>query len=523
MDFLLEKLRHNMAELSVQGDDFTRRICQLYITFEEFLEQQKLAEMSGAYEDTRSLYSGSEQNTTLDSSYTVDKTMTNISHSELDGYLDAPDVSVYTAHSTNAAAEASTEQAPKEKVPARSAVLESSTRGHHKCRYKRGHRKSYNSSRSVAATKSARDCHETVDAEYSEVVKNLSTAGTREVLPSRSYSDGDKDSVVCYAGTNSVDSGYKSSCPTPELSESIGHDNKQTVADKQNYPRSRILMGTKVISRNSPYADKNLEQLLYLRQSILIAMQRYEQQKSKSSPSPSFRPRSLSASTSGYQYGRSKMRHQARPLISSYPSSRTQSPSYSRFFSTENMLDTSKRERFVVPQSYTPTSDDRYWHSSLASLRMQQERSSWRGSARRVTSLSSELLASPVSPQAGGVSEVAKCMLEIVDDLQSQYLFHGESPPGAARSAKTSSAAARLGVKCGVASRPSKQPTDYHVYEEIMYDLAANRLDSHKPPPLPRRPDSILFNTATSSKKFSLQGDARQNYFPKQKNILSPL
>ncbi|KAL7641797.1 UNVERIFIED_CONTAM: hypothetical protein RMT77_007671 [Armadillidium vulgare] len=41
MDKLLQKLRQNMAELSLQGDDFTRQIWQMYATFEEFIDHQQ--------------------------------------------------------------------------------------------------------------------------------------------------------------------------------------------------------------------------------------------------------------------------------------------------------------------------------------------------------------------------------------------------------------------------------------------------------------------------------------------------
>ncbi|KAJ8884922.1 hypothetical protein PR048_011118 [Dryococelus australis] len=360
-------------ELSVQGDDFTRRICHLYITFEEFLEQQKLAGRPDIHYDGSNHYNVQVTKRVEDSSGIVGKITRRCPRRVL-GYSDSEDASNNLIPPANTLGETRMKETLNDKIQISSTVLECSGTCHHKCRYKRGHRKAYNSSRSLRTVKCVSDFNETGDTGYTEVMKELSTSDLNEMLPSRVNSDGEKDSTVCYAGTNSVDSGYKSSCPTPDLSEIIGHENKQTLVDRQAYARSRILMGTKVINRPSQYADRNLEQLLYLRQSILIAMQRYEQQKSKSCPSPSFRPRSLSASTSGYQYGKQRLKHQARPLISSYPSSRTQSPSYNpRILPTENTLDLINYDNFALPDSYTSTSDDRYWYSSSANLRMQQE------------------------------------------------------------------------------------------------------------------------------------------------------
>lgn len=121
--------------------------------------------------------------------------------------------------------------------------------------------------------------------------------------------EGDRDSIG-YAGSSSIDSGYKSFCPTPELPDSSFYGTDRSHPYSGYYPDSssltqgrgskpRIMMGTKVISRqgqmsptslrespvsrrsDSSLYDVNLDHLMYLRQSLLSAIQKCESSKAE--------------------------------------------------------------------------------------------------------------------------------------------------------------------------------------------------------------------------------------------------
>lgn len=63
------------------------------------------------------------------------------------------------------------------------------------------------------------------------------------------------DSLSCggYAGTNSIDSGYKSACPTPDLSDSLYPESlfMRGSSGGLTSPRPRITMGTRMMSRTT--------------------------------------------------------------------------------------------------------------------------------------------------------------------------------------------------------------------------------------------------------------------------------
>ncbi|XP_022249352.1 uncharacterized protein LOC111087341 [Limulus polyphemus] len=129
-----------------------------------------------------------------------------------------------------------------------------------------------------------------------------------------SVCDGDKDSIVGYAGSNSIDSGYKSHCPTPEVPENSIYGNEtgkssrnchldgtnRSLPNKGNEgTKPKILMGTKVMGKqcsrakhchqvssrrhDSGFYDVNLDHLMYLRQSLLSAIKNCEISASHSS------------------------------------------------------------------------------------------------------------------------------------------------------------------------------------------------------------------------------------------------
>ncbi|XP_022243575.1 uncharacterized protein LOC111086158 [Limulus polyphemus] len=135
------------------------------------------------------------------------------------------------------------------------------------------------------------------------------------------HGDGDKDSIG-YAGSNSIDSGYKSLCPTPEIPDCSYYAAEATDASNTNSSfkkakdsvKPKIIMGTKVMGRQcqrhqhgnsigsrrseSGLYDVNLDHLMYLRQSLLSAIQKCESVSSSSRDgSPTVANRSCDSSS----------------------------------------------------------------------------------------------------------------------------------------------------------------------------------------------------------------------------------
>lgn len=174
---------------------------------------------------------------------------------------------------------------------------------------------------------------------------------------------------------------------------------------------------------------------------------------------------------------------------------------------------------------------------------------------------------SPTGPnsQSGRFSEVAKCMLEIIEDLQNQTQLPGLAQPGSNPVSPPAPAPApapsvpetglcptspsspfgavdvstlptgptRVGLwgNVGPEVSPSLVPRpgsgivpapDYHVYEEIVYQLTTRPISNPGPPPLPARPDGI-FRTSTTLKKASSSHPPPQSHRPKQRSNLYSL
>lgn len=161
--------------------------------------------------------------------------------------------------------------------------------------------------------------------------------------------------------------------------------------------------------------------------------------------------------------------------------------------------------------------------------------------------------------QSGRFSEVAKCMLEIIEDLQNQTQLPGLAQPGSNpvsppapapsvpetgpyptspsspfRAVDVSTLAmgptrAGLWGNVGPEISPSLVPRpgsgivpgqDYHVYEEIMYELTTRPISNPGPPPLPARPDGIF---RTTLKKAPALHPPPQSHRPKQRSNLYSL
>jgi hypothetical protein len=148
-------------------------------------------------------------------------------------------------------------------------------------------------------------------------------------------------------------------------------------------------------------------------------------------------------------------------------------------------------------------------------------------------------------------------MLEIIEDLQNQTHLPGlvhpgstpVSPPAPAPSAPESglhpsspSSSRAVDVSTlptgptqgglwGPEIPPSLVPRpgsamvpgpDYHVYEEIMYELTTRPISNPGPPPLPARPDGV-FRTSATLKKVPPPHLPPQSHRPKQRSNLYSL
>lgn len=278
---------------------------------------------------------------------------------------------------------------------------------HHRCRYRRSRKRMEIANPLLETISTIQDPCESDDHDFGGPGPQYYGTRDHRLPGSRFSSDVDKDSIG-YAGSNSIDSGYKSSCPTPEPADCMFYGNdpgskRNSVASQgsQQGQKPRIAMGTKVMNRHShpQYGGRDLDHLMYLRQSIMSAMQRYEQQAVESSPSPGFRPRSSSASSPGYRSASpshspgpssvgtgSSPLPQRRPHMASCPSSRTHSPSYSsasngsgksspgfhrsRLATAEEDIDALLYGRVEdFPCSYVTMIEDKYRRSSVARVK----------------------------------------------------------------------------------------------------------------------------------------------------------
>ncbi|XP_049845556.1 uncharacterized protein LOC126298302 [Schistocerca gregaria] len=517
MDHLLHKLRQNMAELSVQGDDFTRQIWQMYATFEELVESRDGRAPRASKSRARPRHAHAHAH--------AHHRRAVIGGSALElGAMSGP---AAPAASTSASTSASATAAIEFSVDADAAMVPQGAKDdlsivYHPCkRYRRPPARRHNPLLdTISCIQDACDSDQELGPP-----SGRSTAHRLD--------NADKDSIG-YAGSNSIDSGYKSSCPTPEPGDAglllyAGDSKRSSIAASAQKPR--IAMGTKVINRHShpQYAGRDLDHLMYLRQSILSAMQRYERQGSGGGGGGG------GAGGAGSSSAADVSRSPRRGALSSCPQSRTHSPSPSaspaacRLATAEEDIDTLL---YGQPCSYVTMIEDKYRRSSVARVKKLREKSRSGGPAGAASSSSSDSscaaspsasasasptrlpalnavnmplplplsLAPPVLPVAqpscsssaaaaaasgagarsGRFSEVAKCMLEIIEDLQNQT----QSPPEPAP------------------LPPSQQPaTEYHVYEEIMYEMTTRPRDDPKrvPPPLPARPRS--FKPAASRPK----------------------
>nr|CAD7256923.1 unnamed protein product [Timema shepardi] len=531
------------AELSVQGDDFTRQIWQMYATFEEFLDTRtNFGQTREALKNPDSTSQIHEVVCRDGISFRACSRPTNrcrksgmrrgFKGSNLDLPVVPHDMAAASKISVSAPAAPSMELSfeTSEKLSHFKDDMSLIYRKppHHRCRYRKSHRRIEAVNPLLETISAIQDTWESDDHESGDTNTQLYGGRESRLFTLRTCSDVDKDSIG-YAGSNSIDSGYKSSCPTPEPSEMNIYGNesvsRRSLIASQPNQKPRIPMGTKVMGRHSQshYAGRDLDHLMYLRQSILSAMHRYEQQAVASSPSPGFRPRSSSASSPGYRSGspRGSGAIQRRPLMASCPTSRTHSPCYtsasngsgisspgyhrsrldSRLVTAEEDIDTLLYGRVQEDMhcNYVTMIEDKYRRSSVARI-------------KKLTVTTT--LASP--------SFLVKPFNDVIVSSSASHL---------PRKSETS-----VSVRTGQV--PS---TDYHVYEEIIYDLTTSPRSESGPPPLPARPDGIFRSGSTgnipplqlipphhhrsgvTSRVLPLQPYPSQQHRPKQRNNIYSL
>lgn len=406
------------AELSVQGDDFTRQIWHMYATFEEFIDthtsfgkfgeagenskpggsiKAKRDDLAGAAARPRPRTSSGRHRSRPGPRQVIGGSALELAVPNRDMAVSAP-----AAAATEFNFDTSKLGNSKDDMS-----LIYRRPQHHRCRYRRSRRRMDIANPLLETISAIQDPCESDDHDFGDPGPQYYGVRDHRLPGSRFCSDADKDSIG-YAGSNSIDSGYKSSCPTPEPTDALFYGNepgskRSSIASQgsQQSQKPRIAMGTKVMNRHShpQYAGRDLDHLMYLRQSILSAMQRYEQHAVSSYPSPGFRPRSSSASSPGYRSASpspspgpssggpgSSPLPQRRPHMASCPSSRTHSPCYSsasngsgksspgfhrsRLATAEEDIDTLLYGRMEdFPCSYVTMIEDKYRRSSVARVK----------------------------------------------------------------------------------------------------------------------------------------------------------
>jgi len=403
------------AELSVQGDDFTRQIWHMYATFEEFIDthtsfgkfgeasenptpagsiKTKKDDLVGAASRPQQRTSSSRRRSKPGHRQVIGGSALELAVPNREMAVSAPATSTteFTFETTWKTGNSKDDMSLIYRRPQ-----------HHRCRSRASRRRMDIANPLLETISAIQDPCESDDHDFGDSGAQYYGAKENRLPGSRFCSDPDKDSVG-YAGSNSIDSGYKSSCPTPEPTDGLFYVNepgskRSSIASQgsQQSQKPRIAMGTKVMNRHShpQYAGRDLDHLMYLRQTILSAMQRYEQQAINSSPGAVFRPRSSSASSPGYRSASpgpssggpgSSPLPQRRPHMASCPSSRTHSPCYSsasngsgksspgfhrsRLATAEEDIDTLLYGRVEdIPCGYVAMMEDKYKRSRVARVK----------------------------------------------------------------------------------------------------------------------------------------------------------
>ncbi|XP_064473438.1 uncharacterized protein LOC135388067 isoform X2 [Ornithodoros turicata] len=548
MDDLLQKLRRSIAELSLQGDDFTRQMWHMYSTFEDVV---------GPEPHARPRPSSAED-------------------APREAPVKPPRAPSYPDVHRSSSSPQRRPQSPAHQSPgARRKRMSAPPRSQD---YPRGSPGSPRHCRSRTEPSSNPLLDTIGSMTYdpcceSDDYYDLSSVYQQRRRPSRGtessahqHSDGES---IGYAGSNSVDSGYKSLCPTPEIPD-------YTTSD----PKPKIMMGTRVMSRQGTTGttrtkdlDADLDHLMHLRQSLLSAIAHCEarpgspkarnavKQTSRPTAAPSDDERRQESSQKTVRFntdagkvckakaGRTKpilkdplcanlRAHMERP---DPDAGNLEEEIDSLLCGRSDQYDQETVEGF--PCSYVTMIEDKYRCSgnfSVAKVKCLKDKchetskdhnhatlkqdlppsmtsSNTRSKVSRPpephhppatdpsattpysaappaepasntprSSSSVDAVRSTFSSAKSRFSEVAKCMLEIIEDLQ-----HKKTDPRASNKQSKQPVKLRDTPRHAV---PPKRPasvasdSEYHVYEEVLYDLVGGTYAPERPPPLPARP-----------------------------------
>ncbi|XP_032788020.2 uncharacterized protein LOC116925426 isoform X1 [Daphnia magna] len=423
MDDLLHRLRHDMVELSSQGDNFTQQIWLMYGQFEQVVDrfnspaESVRTERHWARRRVRTGYPTAMNKTGERHRVVARRSSSFVSDSESDSELEVPKMSGL----------------------ARQGVY---------------------GSRSASSRLG-----------LNPLLDTISVIG--DLCDSDDAVDGPTSSATLYAGSNSVDSGYKSACPTPDCLMPA-HDANNYISGRSALPppvlpRSRPTLAAVAdvrLGSSAPDAPLDLDHLTSLRRTLLTAIERYDTK--------------------------------TKELID------RDLPSKSI---DKNLVQSSMAGK---PESDRQVDDDVDVDRGCCKLPKGE-------------------LKEPDNQQDGATrfSRVAHCMLEIIEDLQRQQQQQQQecvadaavmadgpvvppkpsrvstaapaTPPRVARRGrrKLPTPTQQLIANDSVDSGSDLNGADYHLYEEIIYDLAGSNLALNSneknstvscPPPLPARP-----------------------------------
>ncbi|CAN7989250.1 unnamed protein product, partial [Ixodes hexagonus] len=404
------------------------------------------------------------------------------------------------------------------------------------------------------------------------------------------HSDGES---IGYAG--SIDSGYKSLCPTPEIPD---YDGGTTVTGQPD-AKPKIMMGTRLMSKQGKPTqeelDADLDHLMQLRQSLLTAIARCESPASPKSPrttTTTASDKTVRFSTDKSTAAVSKSRTTSAagnggrtkpilkdPLCANLRANMERPDSGGTLEEEIDGLLCGKPDYYDLdakfpPSTYVTMVEEKYRCStgySVAKVKClkdkcqesckdhnhatllkaenarrqqqqqqllhhttqqqqqhqphqphpQQPQQPQQPTQRRTPSPAHQVLitgdpanvtacsrgatkSGPESPRPTLIrsaksrfNEVAKCMLEIIEDLQHKKLTDPRSSrvrqPPAPPTPQLLRDAHAGGKRCsGVPQQRPVSDSEYHVYEEVLYDFVSTGSTASdatvKPPPLPARP-----------------------------------
>lgn len=331
-------------------------------------------------------------------------------------------------------------------------------------------------------------------------------------------SDNNSNNYVAYAG--SVDSGYKSHCPTPELSETC-YSYQSSYSSRSNKPK--IVMGTKLIGRQSSHETCNLKPK-ETQHKLEGRKSSCEQQNGFSSssfseeklvPSNDASTNYLNRAIFEKQLSRSsrmvRFSETVKTLSRSKRSRNTPKSRKSKSILKDPVCN-NLRSRLTCTSGYTLEEEiDNILHGKLVYYDLDKVEFPYGFSANDDYSTNRNGKDFPTTAMATNTTRLSVNIMKPESFLNSSTEENNKKPsemvPKMQRSKfikNTVPVKNSKDDKCEELSTLPRINDDrqfYHIYEEIDYNTASASSNKEEPPPLPSRPRLLKMNSASSSKE----------------------